>query len=89
MVSEESLKLELSLRCPICGSNLQLIENSMYVILGCQKCKIYTRMTKKHIYRMYLEYEGNYVHLKWAELIKELYIRISNKTNETYDQSIP
>ena len=87
MVSEETSKLELTLKCPICGSNLQLIENSMYVILGCPNCKIYTRMTKKHIYRSYIEYEGNQIHLKWAELIKELYIRISGKAHPEPDES--
>ncbi|ADN51335.1 hypothetical protein Vdis_1963 [Vulcanisaeta distributa DSM 14429] len=87
MVSEETSKLELSLKCPMCGSNLQLIENSTYVILGCPHCKIYTRMTKKHIYRNYIEYGGNYIHLKWAELIKELYIRISGKAHQESNES--
>lgn len=84
MASEESSKLELSLKCPICGSNLQLIENSEYVMLGCPRCRRYTRMTKKHIYRTYMDYEGNYIHLKWTELIKELYVRITGKV---YDQA--
>jgi len=79
MESEESSKMELSLKCPICGSNLQLIENSTYVMLGCPKCKRYTRMTKKHIFKTYIEYENNSVHLKWTELIKELYARIATK----------
>ena len=87
MVSEETSKLELSLKCPICGSNLQLIENSTYVILGCSHCKIYTRMTKKHIYRNYIEYEGNYIRLKWAELIKELYVRVSGRSRQESDVS--
>ncbi|BDR91267.1 hypothetical protein [Vulcanisaeta souniana] len=82
MVSEETSKLELGLKCPMCGSNLQLIENSTYVVLGCPHCKVYTRMTKKHIYRSYINYEGKYVHLKWTELIKELYIRISGRSHQ-------
>jgi len=85
MVSGESSKLELSLKCPVCGSNLQLIENSTYVILGCPHCKRFTRMTKKYVYKNYIEYEGNYVHLKWTELIKELYIRISGQSYQESD----
>jgi phage FluMu protein Com len=87
MESEESLKMELSLKCPVCGSNLQLIENSAYVMLGCPKCRKYTRMTKKHIYRVYIEYDGNLIHLKWAELIKELYTRIATRYYLESDES--
>jgi hypothetical protein len=36
-------------------------------------------MTKKHIFKTYIEYENNSVHLKWTELIKELYTRIATK----------
>ncbi len=77
MASEGSTALELTLKCPICGSNLHLIENSTYIILGCPHCKRYTRMTKRYAYKNFIEYDRDKIRLKWAELIKELYIRIS------------
>jgi phage FluMu protein Com len=77
MGSEDTAALGLSIRCPVCGINLQLMEDNTYVTLGCPRCRRYVRMTKRYVHRNFLEYGNSSIHLRWSELLRELYIRMS------------
>jgi len=76
-MSGDTAALELSIKCPVCRMNLQLMEDNTYVMLGCPQCRRYVRMTKRYIHRNFLEYGDASMRLRWSELIKELYIRMS------------
>ena len=69
------MALNLTIRCPICGNCLKLIENRLYVILKCSHCGREARTSKRRIFRNYVEY-GRSARFKWSELLRELYMKM-------------
>ncbi len=53
--------------CPSCGSKIVLMEDKRFVWLGCERCRVFVRITKSSISRR--------IHgrkFPWRDIIKDL-----------------
>ncbi|NPA22993.1 MAG: hypothetical protein GXO23_01665 [Crenarchaeota archaeon] len=53
--------------CPSCGSEIVLMEDRKFVWLGCERCRIFVRVTKSSISK---KVRG--CMFPWRDIIKEL-----------------
>ena len=67
-----NFQIELNYKCPYCKNNLQLIENRNFVIIGCEKCRIYIRIDKRELYKEIRKGISKNL-FNWREILRQLY----------------
>ncbi|AEA13470.1 hypothetical protein TUZN_2012 [Thermoproteus uzoniensis 768-20] len=69
-VAKPSVVFKTDLKCPKCGSDLTFIEEGDNVWLGCDRCALYIKISKRDVRRYW-----NYVSRRvlWRDLLQDLY----------------
>jgi len=61
----------LVLKCPLCGGDLELVENDNYVWFGCRRCMRYVKRGKRELVRRFVDYRVR--RFNWVGMMAELY----------------
>ncbi|MCI4465729.1 MAG: hypothetical protein JHC22_08110 [Thermoproteus sp.] len=69
-VARPTVLFKTDFTCPRCGSCLVFIEEGDNVWLGCDRCALYVKMSKRDV-RRYWSYTSRRV--LWRDLLRDLY----------------
>ncbi len=73
---EENLRLFLNVKCPFCGSALEMIEDDRHIVIRCPECRRYIKVSKRYFLRNYIDYNDGNVEVNWSEFIRDIYLMV-------------